>query len=590
MDIVINQKIEPTLRAAMDASSEELKASPNLSTGTSDGLWEIIVLYSGTREALAEAFPEYDITFLLGNYAILRLTESSIETVAASPLIIYIEKPKRLTFEVLSGKRSSCITPLQENVNTSLTGKGVLISVIDSGIDYTHPDFRNADGSTRILALWDQTIFPDASRDFFPPQGYGIGTLFTREQINAALNADSEEERLFLCPSRDSSGHGTHVTGIAAGNGSASQGTYRGIAYEASLLVVKLGSPDPKGFPSTTELMQAVDFSVRFAISHSLPLVINLSFGNTYGSHSGTSLLETYLNQVSDLGRFSIVAGSGNEGANAGHTGGRLRTGETLRQEFTTGDYESSLSIQIWKNYWDDIRISLLPPAGSSPVFLSNAPGSFRYPLPGAQLLAYFGEPSPYSLFQEIYLDFLPTGRYLPSGIWTLVLTAQTVTDGIFDLWMPAGAMRGLLTQFLTPTPDITLTIPSTAANVISVGAYDAHTNTPAAFSGRGFTWNTNQIKPDLVAPGVDIISTAVGGSYERRSGTSMATPFVSGSCALLMQWGILQGNDPFLYGDKMKAYLIRGARRLPFADTYPNPQTGWGALCLRNSLPGYGD
>ena len=146
--------------------------------------------------------------------------------------------------------------------------------------------------------------------------------------------------------------------------------------------------------------------------------------------------------------------------------------------------------------------------------------------------------------------------------------------------------MRNLLTQFLTPTPDITLTIPSTAANVITVGAYDAHTNTPAAFSGRGFTWNTNQVKPDLVAPGVDIVSTAVGGSYESRSGTSMAAPFVSGSCALLMQWGILQGNDPFLYGEKMKAYLIRGARRLPFADTYPNPQTGWGALCVADSLP----
>ena len=587
MDQIINQKIEPTLRAAMSASPKELAASPNLSTGTSaTGLWEIIVLFSGSRENLTEAFPEYDITFLLGNYAILRLPEDAIDTVAASPFIIYIEKPKRLTFEVLAGKRSSCITPLQENTRTGLTGKGILISVIDSGIDYTHPDFRNPDGSTRLLALWDQTIPADPSRGFFPPEGYSVGTLFSGEQINAALAAGSKEERFLLCPSIDTSGHGTHVAGIAAGNGSVSGNAYRGTAYEASLLVVKLGSPDPKGFPSTTELMQAVDFSIRFSIRENLPLVINLSFGNTYGSHSGTSLLETYLNQVSELARLSIVAGSGNEGANAGHTGGRISTGETFRQEFVIGDYESSLSIQVWKNYWDDIRLSLLPPAGNNPVFLSASPGSFRYPLPDAQLLAYYGEPSPYSLFQEIYLDFLPVQRYLPSGIWTLVLTARTVTDGIYDLWMPAGAMRSLMTRFLTPTPDITLTIPSTAANVITVGAYDAHTNTPAAFSGRGFTWNTNQVKPDLVAPGVDIVSTAVGGSYESRSGTSMAAPFVSGSCALLMQWGILQGNDPFLYGEKMKAYLIRGARRLPFADTYPNPQTGWGALCVADSLP----
>lgn len=585
--IIRNQKIEPTLRAAMEATPRELAASANLSTGTSaTGLWEIIVLYSGTRQSLQERLPEYEITFLLGNYAIIRLPEASIDRVAASPQIIYIEKPKRLTFEVLSGKRSSCITPLQENTPSALTGKGVGLSVIDSGIDYTHPDFRNPDGSTRLLALWDQTILPDPSRDFFPPEGYSTGTLFSKEQINAALAADSEAERLLLCPSADTSGHGTHVAGIAAGNGRASRGTYRGVAYEASLLVVKLGSPDPKGFPSTTELMQAVDYSVRFAIKENLPLVINLSFGNTYGSHSGTSLLETYLDQVSDLGRISIVAGSGNEGAGDGHTGGILTAGESRKLEFAIGDYESSLSIQLWKNYWDDIRLSLLPPAGNMPVFLSGGPGSFRFSLPGTQLLAYYGEPSPYSLFQEIYLDFLPENRYLSPGIWTITLTAQTVTDGIYDLWMPAGAMRGLMTRFLTPTPDITLTIPSTATGVITVGAYDAHTDTPAAFSGRGFTWNTNQVKPDLVAPGVDIVSTAAGGSYESRSGTSMATPFVSGSCALLMQWGILEGRDPFLYGEKMKAYLIRGAKRLPFADTYPNPQTGWGALCVEKSIP----
>ena len=151
---------------------------------------------------------------------------------------------------------------------------------------------------------------------------------------------------------------------------------------------------------------------------------------------------------------------------------------------------------------------------------------------------------------------------------------------------MPAAAARGLATQFLTPVPETTLTIPSTAAKVITVGAYDAGNNSPAPFSGRGFTWNTRQVKPDIVAPGVDITSCAVGGGYETRSGTSMAAPFAAGSCALLMQWGILEGNDTFLYGEKMKSYLINGAKRLPFASSYPNPQTGWGALCVRDSIP----
>lgn len=581
-----NQKIEPSLRAAMQATTEELEKSGDLATGFSEteNLWEVIILYSGTADALQQTFPNYRITFLLNNYAILLLPEDAIDALADSPQVIYIERPRRLFFENLPAIRSSCITAIQE-APLSLTGKGVLLSIIDSGIDYMHPDFQNADRSTRILVLWDQTITPDPSKNFLPPPGYTLGTLFTEEQINAAIAAPTLQERSAFCPSFDTSGHGTHVTGIAAGNGRV-QIANRGIAYEASLLVIKLGAPGPMGFPSTTQLMQAVDFSVRYAIDHQLPLSINLSFGNTYGSHSGTSLLETYLDSVSDLGRICIVTGSGNEGNNGGHASGRILSNTSKSLEFVVGDYERNLSIQIWKNYWDEIRIQLLPPFSQAPIQIPDVPGSWRFAVGDTELLIYYGEPSPYSLYQELYIDFISSRTYIASGVWTFLLTAQNITDGIYDLWMPAAAIRGNATQFLAPTPETTLTIPSTAAKTISVGAYDSSTNTYAPFSGRGFTWNTNQVKPDIVAPGVDITSCAVGGGYETRSGTSMATPFVSGSCALLMQWGILQGNDSFLYGEKMKAYLIKGARKLPFVEKYPDPRVGWGALCVSASIP----
>lgn len=581
-----NQKIEPSLRAAMQATTEELEKSGDLATGFSEteNLWEVIILYSGTADALQQTFPNFRITFLLNNYAILLLPEEAIDALADSPQVIYIERPRRLFFEDLPAIRSSCITAIQE-APLSLTGKGVLLSIIDSGIDYTHPDFQNADGSTRILALWDQTITPDPSKNFLSPPGYTLGTLFTEEQINAAIAAPTLQERSAFCPSFDTSGHGTHVTGIAAGNGRV-QIANRGIAYEASLLVIKLGAPGPMGFPSTTQLMQAVDFSVLYAIDHQLPLSINLSFGNTYGSHSGTSLLETYLDSVSDLGRICIVTGSGNEGNNGGHAGGRILSNTSKSLEFVVGDYERNLSIQIWKNYWDEIRIQLLPPFSQAPIQIPDTPGSWRFAVGDTELLIYCGAPSPYSLYQELYIDFISSRTYIASGVWTFLLTAQNITDGIYDLWMPAAAIRGNATQFLAPTPETTLTIPSTAAKTISVGAYDSNTNTYAPFSGRGFTWNTNQVKPDIVAPGVDITSCAVGGGYETRSGTSMATPFVSGSCALLMQWGILQGNDSFLYGEKMKAYLIKGARKLPFVEKYPDPRVGWGALCVSASIP----
>ena len=581
-----NQKIEPSLRAAMQATTEEMEKSGDLATGFSEteNLWEVIILYSGTADALQQTFPDYRITFLLNNYAILLLPEDAIDALADSPQVIYIERPRRLFFEDFPAIRSSCITAIQE-APLFLTGKGVLLSVIDSGLDYMHPDFQNEDGSTRILALWDQTITPDPSKNFLSPPGYTLGTLFTEEQINAAIATHTLQERTAFCPSFDTSGHGTHVTGIAAGNGRV-QIANRGVAYEASLLVIKLGAPGPMGFPSTTQLMQAVDFSVRYAIDHQLPLSINLSFGNTYGSHSGTSLLETYLDSVSDLGRICIVTGSGNEGNNGGHAGGRILSNTSKSLEFVVGDYERNLSIQIWKNYWDEIRIQLLPPFSQAPIQIPDVPGSWRFAVGDTELLIYYSEPSPYSLYQELYIDFISSRTYIASGVWTFLLTAQNITDGIYDLWMPAAAIRGNATQFLSPTPETTLTIPSTAAKTISVGAYDSNTNTYAPFSGRGFTWNINQVKPDIVAPGVDITSCAVGGGYETRSGTSMATPFVSGSCALLMQWGILQGNDSFLYGEKMKAYLIKGARKLPFVEKYPDPRVGWGALCVSASIP----
>ncbi len=548
------------------------------------------------------AFPNLTFTFLLSNYAIVRLPADAIDALAAFPQVIYIERPHRLYYEVLAAKRASCITPLQSSSDSrsvltpalptvqqsaqNLTGNGTLLCVIDSGIDYTHPDFRNADGTTRIVALWDQTIAPDPSRSFFSPPGYRLGTLFTEEQINKALSAPDNAARTQICPSIDASGHGTHVTGIAAGSGRASGGINRGVAYDTKLLIIKLGTSDPLGFPSTTLLMQAVDYATRYANERQIPLVVNLSFGNTYGSHSGTSLLETYLDSVAELSRISLVVGSGNEGSSAGHTGGYLRSGETHEIEFTIADYERTLSIQIWKNYWDTMRLEIRSPGRPYRIVVPSVPGNRSFVTEKTTLFVSTGEPSPYSIYQEIYLDFLPTETYLTSGIWTLTLIAEDIRDGIYDLWMPSSAARGLDTRFLTPTPEITLTIPSTAARVITVGAYDSQRNTYAPFSGRGFTWNMNQVKPDLVAPGVDILSTATGGGYESRSGTSMATPFVSGSCCLLMEWGIVRGNDAFLYGQKMKAYLIRGAKRLPFITEYPDPRVGWGALCVADSIP----
>ena len=211
--------------------------------------------------------------------------------------------------------------------------------------------------------------------------------------------------------------------------------------------------------------------------------------------------------------------------------------------------------------------------------------GTYRFTARMTELLVYYGKPSPYSTSQEIYLDFIPHGSYIDAGLWELTLNPRRITAGSYDLWLPGQSVIGSGTGFLYPTEDTTLTIPSTASKVISVSAYNAAYNNYAPFSGRGFTRMEHRIKPDLAAPGVNIISAAPGGGYTSKSGTSMAAPFVTGSCALLMEWGISHGNDPYLYGEKAKAYLIRGTKKLPAFTEYPNPYIGWGTLCTADSM-----
>lgn len=573
-----NSKIENMLNLALDATPGERARSLNLDVGFDgeENTWELIVKYSGSLSRLEEE--GIRVTELLNEYAVLVVPESGIGRLAEVPEIEYIEKPKRLFFAAEQGRTASCVTGVQ-NARYDLYGDGVLVAVLDSGVDYAHPDFRNEDGTTRILALWDQTI-PGR-----PPAGYRIGTEYTKEQIDEALAQSDPVRRRELVPSTDASGHGTRVLGIAAGNGRAGGIRYRGVAPRSSILVVKLGVPRTDSFPRTTELMQALDYCIRKAMEYSLPVAVNISFGNTYGAHDGTSLLETYITDMANIWKSVICIGTGNEGYAAGHASDSLQEGEIKRIQLAVGEYEGALNLQIWKSYLDDISVSLESPGGRSAGFIRNVPGAQRFALEQTDILLYYGEPSPYSQSQEIYLEFLPQTEYVDSGIWTLTLEAREIRNGRFHLWLPSAAVLNANTRFLEPEPYITLTIPSTARRTVAVGAYDSRSRTYADFSGRGDTRDGRE-RPILAAPGVDVVTTVPGGGYAAATGTSFATPFVTGAAALLMQWGITDGNDPFLYGEKAAAYLKKGAQPLPAFRAYPNPQIGWGTLCVRESLP----
>lgn len=559
-----SQKVENQLNLALDTPVAVRVKTDNLNVGyiPKEEAWELIVRYEGDLGRVRSLGAT--VTELINNYAIIVAPERIIDTLANLEEIIYIEKPKRLNFAIENGKRVSCIDSVQEapfyfggeteQPSINLTGRGCLIGVIDSGIDYSHEYFLDENGKSRILELWDQTVY-------------------TKEQIDSAL-ALPASQRKGLIGGVDISGHGTAVAGIAAR-----------VAPLAELIVVKLGTEKKDGFPRTTQLMQAIDFCVKRGLFYGRPIAINISFGNNYGSHDGTSLLSTFIDDASNVGRNVIVIGTGNEGSTSIHTAGRVSLNNVEIVELAVGRFEQNITLQLWKTYGDEFKLTVISPSGVETVVEDERLKSFSVEIGTTRLLIYVGEPAPYSIYQEIYIEFIPDVQYVEEGLWKINIMGDRIIDGKYDMWL-SGERVSSSTRFIRPEADTTLTIPSTSSKAISVGAYDSLNFSYADFSGRGFTRATNQVKPDIVAPGVDILTATPGGGTAKRTGTSFATPFVTGSAALMMEWGIIMGKDRYLYGEKVKAYLIKGARRLRGFDMWPNTQLGWGALCLEDSLP----
>ena len=596
-EILMDQKLENILNLALETPEEEREQTESLNVGYSAETrsWELIVKYHGSLDRLREQ--NIVVEELIAGYAILTVPEALVDTVSDTPEIEYVEKPKRFYYGQTFPAGTSCFPPVTMRT-PFLNGRGVLLAVLDSGITWDLEVFRKTDGSTRIRYLWDQTVSEETGdvRYGKMPDGFSLGTEYTAEEINAALQMHALD-RYRRIPSKDLSGHGTAVAGIAAGK--SADGLYTGAAPEAELIVVKLGLPGnsggvEEGFPRTTEILRGVTYALRKARQLNMPLVINLSFGNSYGSHDGSSLLERFLDNASEIGRTVICVGSGNEGAARGHFAGNIT--RDSRVELAVGNYERNLNIQLWKNYSDVFRIRLQAPGGEEAELSTNIQGGkYTLELEQTRILVYLGEPLPYAVAQEIYLDMIPAeGSYINAGIWTIRLEPVVTVTGQYYLYLPAGNGRGDSTGFYRSTPQVTLTVPSTAAKVITVGAYDPVYDTYADFSGRGYADSTRTIgvaaagltKPDLVAPGVNIQAPDVYGTFIPTTGTSFATPIVSGAAALLMEWGIVRGNDPFLYGEKIKAYLRKGARPLRGEMEYPNDRVGYGRLCVADSLP----
>ena len=529
----MNQKIENLLNVSLDATREELESSESLSTGFNwrDNTWEIIVRYTGNLENIKANYNVY-VRELLFNYAIIVTDKATIELISQEPQIVYVEKPKSLYFQLERAKSAACASNVRvgqpgaygyknisRNINESisentsgnigsgqtghgiggiadngiqyLSGKGVITAIIDTGIDIYSSEFRNADGSTRILDIYDQTL----------QREYSAADIdaFIGKDRNVYTGRDISQEENEEIPAFDNIQHGTNVAVIACGKS--------GVAYESDIIVVKMGYSYNNQFPRTTSLMDAIDYIIRKAMEYNRPVAINISYGMNYGDHNGNTLLESYINAAASGYKCSICIGSGNEADKAVHYGGTIKNAQTDTVEIAVGEYQSSIDIQIWKYYWDDIRVTLISPDGTERVIVTHGKIS-RYTLGGTNVISMSGEPSPYNLYQEIYINLQLQGSYITSGIWKIQLYGENVRQGTYNIWLPASVSLNRATGVIRPVAYDTITIPATAGGCISVGAYNSYTGAYAAFSGRGSALTdvlTAGIKPDILAPGVDI-------------------------------------------------------------------------------------
>lgn len=494
-------------------------------------------------------------------FGILIIKVSDLNRIIELEGLQYIELPKILYTSAYDSNRASCIPSVWNNYN--LTGEGILVGFLDTGIDYTHNAFKDTDGNTRIEYIYDLEN----------------GIVYDKSKINEALKS---EDPFSIVPEIDLSGHGTHVAGIACAGGNINYDNY-GVAYKSSIAMVKITGENSLRAALSTQLMRGLKFLIDKSNEINKPLVVNISLSTNDGSHNGSSLLEKYIQTLTQLQKAVIVVAAGNEGNSAHHVGGNMKKEEDL--DLNIGDGEKVIMLDFFKPVLVDVSVEVISPTGIStgPMELSEA---YKERFVGREkIVVYSTGPKPFDIQGQTTISILPLGDAITAGGWRIIVKKLNNYEGYFDIWLPISEGLNERTRFLQPDVYNTLGIPATVEGVISVGSYNFLNNNLSAFSGRGVVRPEWLIKPDLVAPGENILSTVEEQGFDTKSGTSMAAPQVAGICALLFEWGIIRNNDPFLYGERIKYYLIKGAKRTIFGEAYPNPDLGYGFVCLDRTM-----
>lgn len=544
---------------------------------------DLIVSYLNRPELLRQ-FNGKPIHYINEYYAIVYIpvSETSINMISNFG---YSTVPMLFGLTSRISIQKSGIEQLRSMPDFNLRGQGVLIGIIDTGIDYTNPVFIKPDGTTKIAALWDQTINTGTTAN---------NTLFGSEYLTSQINeALASSDPFSIVPSIDENGHGTMMAGVAAGNESLEE-NFEGVAPDSELVIVKLRQakeylrkfyviPDGVTCFQENHIMWGVQYCVQIAQRLNKPIVICTGLGTAQGAHDGRSNLSTFMSTVGDFPNTAVVTSAGNEGNSKRHY--NCTIDPTLGYntvELNVGQDDKGFSMQLWGDAPGIYTLDITSPNGEHiPKLLPRIRDNQKFSFIFEDTIIYIDNLIAESLTgdQLILMRF----QNVSPGIWRLNVYGQSNLATGFNIWLPMGNMISEQTYFINSTIYTTILAPGTSRTPITVTAYNPETQSLYTDASRGYTRN-NIIKPELAAPGVDYIAPALNKEFQNFSGTGVAAAHTSGIAALIMEWGAVKRNQPNLSTMDVKNYLIRGASRQQNL-IYPNRGWGYGIIDVFNTF-----
>lgn len=559
----------------------------------SEDFADFIAPYFTTPEEFIRSQGTDCIDFVNSTLAVVYVPLSTV-TPSTYTSYTYSAVPKLYSLLDVTSMDAAGITAAGELPVLNNQGAGVIVGFVDTGINYTDSLFRNVDGSTRIIGIWDQTNNSDNSNNIenetakpFSAFSALYGTQYTAEEINLALNSDNPAS---IVPTRDENGHGTFLASIAAGNRDERAG-FSGAAPQASIAMVKLKPAkqylrdfylirDGADAYQENDIMMGVSYLYFLARKYSMPLVVCIPLGTNMGSHMGMSRLGQYLNQVSLSNGSAVITAAGNE-TGARHHFRAVMDADTdeVTAELRVGEREAGFSMELWAENMGAYTVGFISPTGEVAREIS-------VPLRGENTVFFLLEQTQITVYTQI-ADVSAGSQFIfmrfenpMSGIWRILIRNSLDIRETFHIWLPVRGFISDETYFLRPDPDTIITDPGNARYPITVTAYDHTKNSIYIHASRGYSLS-GRIKPDLAAPGVNILGASVSGRrLTRMSGTSVSAAHLAGAAAILLNWGVLNANYPYLNTPVLKSIFVRGAQRNP-ALTYPNREFGYGTLNL---------